>query len=293
MHDYLRSIGFSQIRAKTQEDELLQDVLLEPTHRDLVRISEDVTLAEFRKEYGPYFGIALRGEFDRNNQFRVQHYIPYLTGSGVTLHETVEIEKHSNMDAYAGICEDIRIGTTLIFHLQNVIPFIKTHVGPERPFPQKDVTLTGLAREGTVLLPVQKTELQVQAVREQSAQRRRLIAAAREGDEDAIESLTLEDIDLYTALSNRIRHEDILSIVDTTFMPSGIESDEYYVIGEIEHVSSAQNRLTGETVYQMRICARDMSLDICVRADDLYGEPKKGRRFKGEICLQGDVAFDS
>ena len=292
MHDFIRAIGFSQVISKAQEDEILRDVISDPTHSEAVQISEDLTLAEFRKDYGPYFGIGLRGELDRNNHFRIQHYYPYLIGSGTTLHESVEVEKHSNLEAYAGICDDIRIGTTIIFYLQNAIPFIKTHAGVGKSFPARDVTLTGLAKSGTVLLPVYKNELQIQDGREQSAQRRRLIAAAREGDEDAIESLTLEDIDRYTELSNRLQHEDILSIVESTFMPGGLESDEYYVIGEIEHVTSAENRMTAETVYLMRISTRDVSLDICVNANDLCGEPKKGRRFKGEIWLQGNIGFD-
>ena len=49
------------------------------------------------------------------------------------------------------------------------------------------------------------------------------MAAAREGDEEAMESLTLEDIDTYSMISKRIMTEDILSIVDTYFMPYGID----------------------------------------------------------------------
>ena len=55
----------------------------------------------------------------------------------------------------------------------------------------------------------------------------------RDGDEDAIENLTLEDMDTYSMLSRRIAYEDVLSIVDTCFMPYGVESDQYSVIGEI------------------------------------------------------------
>ena len=76
--------------------------------------------------------------------------------------------------------------------------------------------------------------------------RNHLIAAAREGDEDAIESLTLEDIDTYSMLSRRIVNEDIFSIVDTSFMPYGIESDQYAVLGEILNVSQTTNRITDQ-----------------------------------------------
>ena len=49
-----------------------------------------------------------------------------------------------------------------------------------------------------------------------------MIAAARQGDAEAIESLTLEDIDTYAAVNQRILKEDLFSIVDTLFMPYGL-----------------------------------------------------------------------
>jgi len=39
------------------------------------------------------------------------------------------------------------------------------------------------------------------------------------GDETAIESLTIEDIDTYSKISRRIRREDVFTIVDSCFMP--------------------------------------------------------------------------
>ena len=52
--------------------------------------------------------------------------------------------------------------------------------------------------------------------------RNRLIQAARGGDEEAIESLTLEDMDTYTTISRRIQKMDVFSLVDTYFMPYGV-----------------------------------------------------------------------
>ena len=51
-----------------------------------------------------------------------------------------------------------------------------------------------------------------------------------------MESLTIEDLDLYSMASRRATREDIYSIVDTTFMPSGIECDQYSILGEIKEV---------------------------------------------------------
>mgnify|MGYP002508965657 CR=1 FL=1 len=57
--------------------------------------------------------------------------------------------------------------------------------------------------------------------------RNQLIAAARKGDEDAIESLTLEDMDIYSTISKKILTEDVFSLVDTYFMPYGVETAIY------------------------------------------------------------------
>ena len=62
------------------------------------------------------------------------------------------------------------------------------------------------------------------------------VKEAKNGDMDAIESLTLEDIDLYSIISRRAMTEDIYSIVDTSFMPYGVESDQYSIIGHIQGI---------------------------------------------------------
>ena len=152
--------------------------------------------------------------------------------------------------------------------------------------------MSALSTRGTVLLPVKKKNNPNEEEKKQLSQRTKLIAAAREGDEEAIESLTLEDIDLYSMLSRRMMSEDILSIVESTFMPSGIESDKYYMIGEIIDLEKEKNPESGEELYQMMISCNEMMFDLCINKEDLIGEPAIGRRFRGDIWLQGEVAFE-
>ena len=64
-----------------------------------------------------------------------------------------------------------------------------------------------------------------------------LMNAAKNGDQDAIESLTIEDMDLYSMVSRRIYREDVFSIVDTFFMPYGMECDQYQIMGNIVYLS--------------------------------------------------------
>ena len=106
-----------------------------------------------------------------------------------------------------------------------------------------------------------------------------------------MEHLTLHDMDIYSSLSKRIMKEDILSIVETSFMPYGIESDQYMVIGEILNCIKSENNITKEVIWIMTLNCNDLIFDICINEKDLIGEPKAGRRFKGRIWMQGRINY--
>ena len=118
-----------------------------------------------------------------------------------------------------------------------------------------------------------------------------MIAAARNGDEEAMENLTMEEMDTYSMISNRIVHEDILSIVDSYFMPYGIQCDQYSILGEIIEYHTVQNNITDEELVQMTVECNNIRFDICINRVDLLGDPAVGRRFKGTIWLQGQLHF--
>lgn len=106
-----------------------------------------------------------------------------------------------------------------------------------------------------------------------------------------METLTIEDIDMYSQISRRAMKEDLYSIVDSCFMPCGIECDQYSVIGEITHIEEKKNSFTGEMVYDLTLDCNDMLFHVGIGAEDLMGEPKVGRRFKGQIWMQGAAKF--
>ena len=141
------------------------------------------------------------------------------------------------------------------------------------------------------MLPVRK-ERNSKKSRQDEIARKNLIQAAKNGDEDAIESLTIEDIDTYNELSNRVMKEDIFTIVDSTFMPCGVECDQYSVIGEILELSKERNSYTGENIYIMNLECNDVEFTLGINEKHLLGEPMVGRRFKGQIWLQGNVKFN-
>ena len=123
--------------------------------------------------------------------------------------------------------------------------------------------------------------------------KRQLIIQAKNGDQDAIDNLTLDEIDLSGQLMKRIMTEDLYSIVDSTFIPYGSESDNYMIIGTILNWSLTTNPYTNEDVFQLLINGNDVVMNISINRKDLEGEPMIGRRFKGVIWMQGHADFIS
>lgn len=292
MHKFLRAIGFSNIK-KGELELLFDQIMKHPTVEKSATDSEGNEFAEISKEFGAFFGISLRGSYVDNETFELEYYYPYFYGKNISTKESAEIEKHAEKESYAGVCDEVRLGVTLIFYLQNVVDYLTLKKNRNHYQMADGVILGALSTQGKILLPVNKAEKKVRNTKKEGPDRCHLIAAAREGDEDAIENLTLEDMDTYSILSRRITHEDILSIVDSYLMPYGIESDQYSILGEIMDCTLLQNNMTKENVYALDILCNDVYFSVCINRKDLLGEPQVGRRFKGNIWMQGSICYNN
>lgn len=291
MHSYLRSIGFSSITSKKQVDQILKSVIEDYDDKLVVECEDNRLFGEMSKSFGYDCGITVCGEYDENQEFQMEYYYPYFRGTDISTKEDVIVEKHAGKESYAGACDDVRIGVTLIFYLQNAGEYLNEKEKGFFGSQNTSVTLSGLAMEGKILLPIQKDSRQAEENKKSAINRNRLVAAARNGDEEAMESLTMEDIDTYTMITRRIQKEDVFSIVDSYFMPYGVECDQYNVMGEIIDFMEATNEVTKEKLYQISISCNDVRFDVCINQKDLMGEPEIGRRFKGIIWLQGCLNF--
>lgn len=291
MHKYMRAIGFSSFESRKKLQELLTDVVIHADNRNITMNQENQLLGEFCKDFAPNLGIAVCGQFDEDEKFIFEYYYPYLKGTGITSYEDVSVERHADKDSYAGVCDEIKLGISLIFYLKNRIPYVKAQAAGKLPVRGTTLTLSALSVSGSILFPIQKDQQQIERGKKASAVRNNLMAAARKGDEDAIETLTLEDMDMYTAISKKIQKEDIFSLVDTYFMPYGVECDQYSILGEIVDMHLTTNQITGESIYILTICCNELTFDVCINIIDLFGEPQIGRRFKGMIWLQGQINF--
>lgn len=306
MHRYLRAIGFSKIKKREELQALINEVveqtILNPSElnqkeqvyayaRDIAADEDDHVYAELALDFVHGAGICVRGEFDEDNSFLYEYYFPYLTGNHISSNEDITIERQAEKESYAGVCDDIKVGVTIIFYLRNMVPYIRLKALKRLPVQGTSLVLSALSIDGTIMMPIIKNEYEKQRIKKVSNERNQLIAQARMGDEDAIESLTLEDMDTYTTISRRIHKEDVFSLVDTYFMPYGVECDQYSILGEIVDFHIDKNRITNEEVIFMTLECNEVTLEVCINRTDLYGEPAVGRRFKGVIWLQGYIEF--
>ena len=302
MHKYLRAIGFSCINNRKEYENLIRLCVQDATKREYttkdisseesasIQTDESMT-ALFYRDFAKGLGLAVCGEYDENNHFSYDYCFPYLRGSEISSYEDITVERHMEKESYAGICDEIKVGVTLIFYLQNMIPYIKAKNTGNLPMKGTSLVLSGLSCQGSIMMPLKKDKKDIIKTQKAAVSRNDRIRAARRGDEEAIESLTLEDMDVYTSISKKIHQNDIYTIVDTYFMPYGVECDLYSVLGEIQNIEEIENIATGETVIRMLLLCNELSFDICINKKDLYGEPQVGRRFKGVIWLQGYINF--
>lgn len=291
MHSYLRAIGFSNIKTRADFDSVIGMVMDQPTVKYTINKEEKIILTEISKDFGERMGITLRGEYDEKGFFHLEHYFPHFRGQSISLKEDTVFNKRVDNEAYTGMCDDIRLGVSLIFYLQNVIDYLKSIKQPNGQILLAPVSLSGLSTSGKVILGLDQTERESHNKSSEAIKRNKLITDARNGDQEAIDSLTIDDIDLYATVSRRARYEDVYTIVDSSFIPYGSESDNYSIVGTILDVNLVVNQLTNEHIYDLLISCNELNFNVCINQIDLLGEPLVGRRFKGNLWLQGYINF--
>ena len=291
MHKFFRAVGFSEPMKAMDTYNLMESVMSKATHRAFITDpqDEDAMLTELRLDLGNGYGVCVTGVYDEDEQFDCEAMFPYFASESVSSIEQVSIEERMEGRTYAGIVDDLSVGTTIIFRLLNAVEFLKSGLPQYRPITETSVCLSGLCMEGSVLLPIQKSQEDMISTHENNQVRRVLMTKARDGDEEAMRTLTMQDMEMYSVIMNHLMDDDIYSIVDSTFMPTGVECDLYSVLCEIVFCELTQNPVTLEDIWILTLMYGDLRFKICINARDLYGEPAPGRRFKGIVWLQGIV----
>lgn len=289
MHKFLPAIGFSKLN-KEALNNLIQEIILRPDYQESAIDFEGNQFVELRYMVADNVGLVLRGIYNDNDEFILDYYYPTYLGESISSNNEVDVIKQTDKECYHVMVDEVRLGVNLIFHLQNMGEYLRRNTANSKGV-KRNIRLAALSLEGKVILPLYDNEKSRIKEKMNNKKRIDLVEQAREGNEEALESLTMDEIDLYQRITRRVSREDILSVVTSFFMPYGIENDKYEIMGDILDVKTVVNHLTMEELYLLVVESNDVVLEVCINKNNLYGEPTIGRRFKGTIWLQGTVDF--
>lgn len=286
MHKFLRAAGFTDLSEAAVYSLIWKQVILHENVTARLDIDEDTVLYEYRRAVNENIGICAAVLYIGDEYKELQYYYPYYSTYEVSSDSVCTLERHTAVNTYAGVLDEYNIGLSLIFFVTNPVIY-RQRPDADSNTEFRGTALSAFANDGIVILPVLKTD--DMNIEKSADNRESLIEAAMGGDEDAIETLTASDINMYQQISDRIEREDLYSVVEQSFMPCGVECDRYSVIGEILEVEENVNGLTDERLWQLKLSCNDVVFWLCMRQADLTGEPMKGRRIKCRLWMQGSV----
>ncbi len=304
MGSIVNAIGFAGIRGEEAWENLVADVLNEPSRTFMRQYEDDKIIAEYHKEYGENIYILVRaalGEWDedidgdiyqegKKPRIRIEECEPYVEAMYELEVQDLEIEETGYGFLYYAICEDVGTGMEIIFCLQNVIEYLDCMEDDAVDY--TGIKIVGIANEGTIVLPIEKDEDDVEYEHTERKYMRTMLERAKSGDIEAIEILQKEEEELDEILKQRLRHEDFLTVMDGYLLPETINEATYAVLGTIKEIGTKQNNKTREQMYWMYIDINGMCIEIIINKEDLIGQPYVGMRFLGTCWLQGTVEFE-
>lgn len=288
---YIQALGFSEYDTREKAEALVSDIIEEPTTRYISNYAKDHIKVEYYKEYGKGFGLLVRGVLNEEEELNVYSLIPYATGSLQTDTHEIDVTKVNDRDVYSAYCEESKSGTPISFYLQNVIDYLD--IEEKQKVYIDGVRLTAYCVEGTVILPIEKEEdeEELEIEEEVDAIREALLDEARKGDEEAMDMLEEEVIEASEILQERLKSEDILSILEGFFVPIDESEDVYSILGEIIKIDHYVNSFSKEKIVRLELKCMNLLMDIYVNEESLIGKPMLGMRFKGTGWMHGLIDF--
>ena len=255
----------------------------------VVSLDRESNLAMAEKDVNGHAGIAVVGEIGESGGLVPEYYFPYLSSTHISSTAPLSYEKTATRDGFSGMCEDDRLGLALIFDVKNVPDVIRDQQDLQLGSASfQRVMLSMLLREATVLLPIgAKNSVPANSRR---TFERSLTEAEEQGDLEAVGRLAREEMLRFGRAIQRIRETDVLTVVESFFMPYGMESYSYYFLGDILSSALILNEITKERFYRMVISVNGVEFTAAVNEKDLQGIPSAGLRLKAKGMLMGELA---
>lgn len=299
MHNYVTAIGFMDMYDTPDMDKIIKDYIEMSVENNVVKyvkkepgkshyLTAEIDMPLLSDCDGNHRGgIKIRGKYNSDTgKFYYTNCFPYVVSNYSYYAESISVTMKKDSEGYLGIVSGQVSELSPIFSVINDI-----ELTPEKSdFENVNVYLTGLALEGKIILPANLSNKTEQT--DSDINRGRLLDRALSGDRDAITELTMVDLDTYIDIGKRIKNEDVYSIVYSSMVPAGLESDMYSVVGNILEIDTLENDVTGNYLYMLLIECNTMVFHVIIDSSTLLGEPEVGRRFVGSIWLQGKISID-
>lgn len=292
MHSYLRTVGFDGPNCNNNIRYLLNKIIKEDETVNKMEKKENESVEIF-KHFSEHMGITFHGEFLAEDEFYCDFYYPFALPIKYMQYDEINIEKNVMSMSFYASCEDTKLGFSLIFFIQNGLDYINFDNNRGISKLSARVGLVAMSLSGRILMPIKKDDTYDVLSDELHRYRGEVLKEAKKGNQEAIDAMAIDEMNEYNRICKRMVNEDILSIVDTSMIPYGIECDKYQIIGEIQDIVEDKNGISDEEILEMLIDCNDISITLLINKKDLLGIPKIGRRFKGVVWMQGRIEFDN
>ena len=123
MHKFLRAAGFSMYQKKRDIAQLMELLQKQPALTRCIQIDSETNVYEMRTKVVPNIGISIVGEMNENGKFEREFYLPYLESKQVSSKADCSVQRHTEKETYAGMADEVRIGISLIFYVQNFMDY--------------------------------------------------------------------------------------------------------------------------------------------------------------------------
>jgi|GEM_PF-896032 len=293
---FLRAIGFTQEADEASLRRLLRSVINDP---DWLYESESDAQGfcqfEWYKLCGEGCGLVVYGAArrkDAKQQVFVEDWTIFAAGGTDMAAADFFVEVDEDGKLY-GFCEEMETGNELEFRLVNQYAYDMHYVdtAPGEPLCVTGIRLAALASEGTVLLPVEKTEDLAAEREEEEAVRREMLKRVRGGDEQAVHEMNEMMMRMNAAIDERLTEEDYLTVFESYLMPMEGYPCVYGLLGEITDICPNRNTVTGASVLQITVDVTGVPIPVLVNEADLVGQASVGMRLLAKVYMLGTACF--
>lgn len=277
------AIGMSRYISQKNMDELINELLQKNQLKGQQFTKNGATHVEIFKDMGP-FRLILRGELKGKDYINIFMAVPALREKrGYSL---MDCEFQESMgDCIYVLGQEQASLEAFCLQLTEVHRF---YLEPGlREKTRLYASCYGLSTEGKVLLGIERSAEDEEAIRDNEIWRRELLERAMNGDEEAYHEIQYEENITQLEIEERLEKEDVYSIFDGFMYPAEREDNHFFLLGDILRVEKLMNSYTEEWVYYLELEVLGQVVRVCINPRDLLGEPQPGCRFLGQVYFYG------